>query len=320
VRERFKGFLDGVGRVHLGVRLAVVAVSLAAVVAGTVAHERNGGSGDGGGGPKPTPSRASHEEGWMPSIEKPRALVWAVGDAANGSAASEKVSSMIRSTHLDLLLYLGDVYESGTAQEYDRNYRPIYGGLGPITAPTVGNHEWPNVAIGYVPYWTAVRGSPPPFRYAFAVSGWQLISLNSNLPTDPAQEQWLGQEIASTPRYGTCRIAFMHHPRYSAGLHGDLTGLQGIFDELQGHASIALAGHDHDMQRLHPIDGITPYVDGSGGNELYPVNRGDPRLAFFDDNHHGALRIRLRPGRAALAFVDQDGNILDRSTVTCDQG
>jgi hypothetical protein len=312
--------LDAVVRMPTGARLAVLAIATAVVVAALIAvgsgsDEKNPAEGSTSVG-NPTPGG----QGWMPSIDKPRALIWAVGDAANGSSASEQVSSVIRSTHLDLLLYLGDVYENGTAQEYDRNYRPIYGGLGSITAPTVGNHEWPNVATGYVPYWTAVRGSPPPFRYAFAVSGWQLISLNSNLPTDPAQERWLNQEIASTPRYGSCRIAFMHHPRYSAGLHGDLTGLQGIFDELRGHASIALAGHDHDMQRLHPIGGITPYVDGSGGNELYPVNRDDPRLAFFDDTHHGALRIRLRPSRAALAFVDQDGNTLDRSTVTCNQG
>jgi hypothetical protein len=204
--------------------------------------------------------------------------------------------------------------------EYDRNYRPIYGGLDSITAPTIGNHEWPNVATGYVPYWTAARGTPPPFWYAFAASGWQLISLNANLPADADQEAWLGEEIAGTPRYGTCRIAFTHQPRYSAGAHGDLTALQGIFDELRGHASIALAGHDHDMQRLHPIDGITPYVSGSGGDELYPVNRNDPRLAFFDDTHHGALQIELSSERAELSFVSQKGAILDRSAVTCHQG
>lgn len=92
------------------------------------------------------------------------------------------------------------------------------------------------------------------------------------------------------------------------------------FGELRGHASIALAGHDHDMQRLHPIDGITPFVDGAGGQELYPVNRDDPRLAFFDETHHGALRIKLGPGRAVLSFVAQNGTTLDRSPVTCRQG
>jgi hypothetical protein len=224
---------------------------------------------------------------------------------------------MVSSHRVDRLIYLGDVYDTGSAQEFEANYRPTYGALGAVTAPTIGNHEWSNVATGYVPYWTGVRGTPPPLRYAFAASGWQLISLNSNQPAAAAQEAWLSREIRGTPGYGDCRIAFMHHPRYSAGLHGDLDALQGVFDELREHARILLAGHDHDMQRLQPTDGVTQYVDGAGGAELYPVNRDDPRLAFFDDSHHGALRLLLRPGRAVLSFIAADGSLLDRSTVGC---
>jgi hypothetical protein len=257
------------------------------------------------------------DRGWMPSRPKRRSVVWAVGDAADGSTAAREVASMVTSHRVDRLLYLGDVYETGTAQEFQANYRPLYGRLGAGTAPTIGNHEWHNIATGYVPYWTAARGTPPPLRYSFAASGWQLVSLNSNLPTDDDQEAWLDREIRGAPRYGDCRIAFMHHPRYSAGLHGDLAGLQGVFEELRGHARILLAGHDHDMQRLHPIDGITQYVEGAGGAELYPVNRDDPRLAFFDDSHHGALRLALRPGRAVLSFLAADGSLLDRSVVRC---
>jgi hypothetical protein len=322
--------LDAVVRMPMGVRLAILAIASALVVAATIVVGGESDEDNAARDSTPVGQAARAEtrspylgprggQGWMPSRARPRSTVWAVGDAADGSSTAEAVAGMVASHRVDRLLYLGDVYGTGTAAEFASNYRPIYGRFDAITAPTIGNHEWPNAATGYVPYWTAARGTPPPLRYAFAVSGWQLISLNSNLPDDPAQEAWLGRQIRDTPRYGDCRIAFMHHPRYSAGLHGDLQGLQGIFDELRGHASIALAGHDHDMQRLHPVDGITPFVDGSGGGELYPVNRDDPRLAFFDDTHHGALRIELSPGRAVLSFVDQEARTLDRSAVTCDQ-
>jgi Calcineurin-like phosphoesterase len=318
-------FLDAFSRIPVWVRFAVGVLAAAAVIAGTLARDR--GSDD---EPAPSTSRSTvaehpaylgpnHDRDWMPSRATPSSVVWAVGDAADGGSTSRAVAEMVSSRRVDRLLYLGDVYETGTAAEFESNYRPLYGRFDSITAPTVGNHEWPNIATGYVPYWTAARGGPPPLRYTFAVSGWQLISLNSNLPTDPNQEAWLRDEIGRTPLYGNCRIAFMHHPRYSAGLHGDLTALQGVFGELRGHATIALAGHDHDMQRLRPIDGITPYVDGSGGRELYPVNRDDPRLAFFDETDHGALRIGLAPGHATLTFVDQSGAPLDRSTVSCRQ-
>ena len=258
---------------------------------------------------------------WLRSRAKQRSVVWAVGDAADGGPESREVAAMIRSHRVDRFLYLGDVYETGTAREFQGNYRPLYGRYDRRAGPTIGNHEWANVATGYVPYWTAARGKPPPFWYASAASGWQLISLNSNASISTSSEQlgWLRSTIDRGPRYGTCRIAFMHHPIYSAGLHGGLAALQPVLAELEGNASILLSGHDHDMQRMRPINGITQLVSGSGGGELYPVNRNDPRLAFYDDTHHGAVRLKLRPTRAVVSFVASDGSVIDRSAVSCRQ-
>ncbi len=78
-----------------------------------------------------------------------------------------------------------------------------------------------------------------------------------------------------------------------------------------------LAGHDHNMQRFEPVSGTTEYVAGAGGKTHYPVQADDPRLAFSDDEADGALRIALSPGRAELRFVTADGEVIDRSTVTC---
>jgi len=302
----------------------VLALATVLVVVVTVAkHDDSGsqGSGEVAGATAHSPFLGARDggRGWMRSRSKRVSVIWAIGDGADGGEDSRAVAAMVRARRVDRFLYLGDVYETGTAGEFQAKYDSAYHDLDGITAPTIGNHEWPNIATGYAPYWTAVRGSPAPAQYAFAASGWQLISLNSNTPTAPDQLSWLQAQISQTPRYGTCRIAFMHHPRFSAGSHGDLTALQGIFGELQGHASIVLAGHDHDMQRMRPVNGITQYVDGAGGRELYPVNRSDSRLAFADDTEHGALRIRLIPGRAVLTFVAEDGSTLDRSVVGCHQ-
>jgi hypothetical protein len=308
-------------RIPLAVRIALLAAAVGLAVIAAVVH-------DGGDSGTKGDVQDAHvagylgprgDTGWVRSRAKPRSIVWAVGDAAEGGPDASAVAATIAAGRVDRLLYLGDVYENGTAREFQANYDPAYGRFDAVTAPTIGNHEWPNVATGYVPYWTAARGSPPPFWYAFAVSGWQLISLNSNVPTDPDQLSWLASQIRKTPRYGNCRIAFMHHPFFSAGLHGDLASLRPIFGELRGHASIALAGHDHDMERLRPVDGITQYVDGAGGQDLYPVNASDTRLSFSNDTQHGALRIQLEPDRAVLTFVGEDGATLDRSGVSCRQ-
>src|SRR5881398_1209004 len=69
-----------------------------------------------------------------------RVVVWAVGDGANGSAPAKALAARMAADRAARLLYLGDVYEDGSAGDFARNYRPIYGRLDARTAPTPGNH------------------------------------------------------------------------------------------------------------------------------------------------------------------------------------
>jgi hypothetical protein len=254
------------------------------------------------------------------------AVVWAVGDGADGGRHGRAVAERIRAGHPDRFLYLGDVYGpaalslltgDGTARDYRRRYAPLYGALAPITAPTPGNHEWPQRGDGYEPYWRGVTGRTPPAWYGFRVAGWTLLSLNSEAPhgAGSAQLRWLAHRLA---RPGTCRLAFLHRPRFSAGHHPDDPGLAPLLDALRGHATLLVAGHDHNMQRFKPIGAITELVAGAGGHSHYHVDA-DPRLAFADDHSDGALRIDLRPGRARLRFVAAGGEVLDDSAVRCRQ-
>jgi hypothetical protein len=261
--------------------------------------------------PQPVPNRA------FPSARSSApAEVWAVGDGADGSDAARALAAEIIRARPDRLLYLGDVYERGTADEFAQHYDTVYGRLGSTTAPTPGNHEWPNHRRGYDRYWRTTTGEPTPPWYTFRIGGWQLLSLNSEAPhgARSAQLRWLRRQLR-TP--GTCRLAFWHRPRYSAGTPGDQADVQPFWAALRKHATLVLNGHDHDLQRLHPRKGITELVAGAGGHRHYAVDRGDARLAYADDTHYGALRLRLERGRAGIAFVDETGAVLDRSTVNC---
>jgi hypothetical protein len=262
----------------------------------------------------------------VPSGPPRHAVVWAVGDGADGGAAGKAVARLIRAGPVDRVLYLGDVYGpqpaallrgDGTAADYRTRYAPVFGSLAHRTAPTPGNHEWPQRGDGYEPYWRAVLGSTPPAYYSFTIAGWQVLSLNSEATHDRGSRQlrWLSGEVART---GTCRLAFWHRPRFSAGRHGDQADVAPLWDALRGRAALAVNGHDHDMQRLRPVDGITELVSGAGGHGLYGLHR-DRRLAFGEDRAYGALRIDLRPGRARLRFVATGGRVLDSSAVRCRQ-
>jgi hypothetical protein len=85
----------------------------------------------------------------------------------------------------------------------------------------------------------------------------------------------------------------------------------------RGRARLVLNGHEHDSQRLRPLDGITQFVAGAGGHGLYPVHRGDRRLAFANARGYAALRLRLRPGLARFAFVTASGRTLDHGQARC---
>jgi hypothetical protein len=217
------------------------------------------------------------------------------------------------------MLYLGDVYERGSASEFQNGFAAVYGRLAGRTAPTPGNHDWPAHLDGYDPYWQKVTGAPTPAWYGFRIGGWQLLSLNSEAPHEAGSPQlrWLRRRLSL--RRGTCTLAFWHRPLISAGRHGDQPDVAPFWSALSGHATLVLNGHDHDMQRLRPRGGITELVAGAGGHSRYGLDR-DPRLAFGDDDHDGALRLRLRRGNAELAFVAADGTVLDQSAVRCTPG
>lgn len=248
-----------------------------------------------------------------------RATVWAIGDAGHLGERERDVARLIAGATPDRLLYLGDVYERGTAKEF-RAYDALYGTLAPLTAPTPGNHEWPNHETGYDRYWATRKGRKPPLHYSFELAGWKIISLNSQIFGDQAKEQveWLKRKVAAP---GDCRIAFWHEPRYSAGtIHGDEPDIEPLWQALKGKAALVLNAHEHNMQRFEPIDGIVEVISGAGGHgDRYPVDEDDVRPAFADDDHDGALRLRLSRERAELDFVSTEGEVLDSSVVRCSE-
>ena len=244
------------------------------------------------------------------------AIVWAVGDGGNGSDEARGVARLIAGDRPRRVLYLGDVYERGTAADFRERFATVYGSLTRKMDPTPGNHEWPRHAVGYDPYWRTVKGRRLPHHYAYTVGGWRIISVNSETPRDPRQLAFLRRRLAGLS--GTCKIVFMHRPRFNAGRHQEEErDVEPLWRALRANAAILLSGHDHNLQRFRPVSGTVQLVIGAGGRERYGVDGGDPRLAFSEDGTDGALRMLLNPGVARLSIVAANSDVLDRSTVRC---
>ena len=280
-------------------RLLILLAAALLVAAGTLALTRGGDDDDDG--------AAASRDG---------AIVWAVGDGGNGSDEARKVAGLIAADRPRRVLFLGDVYEHGTAQDFLARFATVYARLARRMDPTPGNHDWGNHAVGYDPYWRKVKGRRVPHHYAYTIGGWRIISLNSETPGDAGQLAFLGRELARAKN--TCVLAFMHRPRFNAGAHADeQLEVDPLWRRLRGRAALLLSGHDHDFQRFRPVGGTVQLVIGASGRERYDVDERDDRLAFSDDRSDGALRMLLRPGRASLRIVRADGRVLDRSTVRC---
>jgi hypothetical protein len=199
--------------------------------------------------------------------------VWAVGDGGVAGPKDDLVAARIAREGLHRLLYLGDVYDTGSAEEYASRFHRSFGRFKRLIRPTPGNHEWPNRAVGYDAYWRDLAPrSAAGHWYSFDLEGWHIVSLNSEEVSRPEQLAWLRSDLARHP--GTCTISFLHRPRYSAGKHADDPDIEPLWSALAGRAVSVLAGHDHNYQRLRANRGLVQFVAGTGGRRLYPVDAG----------------------------------------------
>jgi hypothetical protein len=245
-------------------------------------------------------------------------VVWAVGDAqADSPSTQNAVANMIEAGGLQRLLFLGDLTERGTAEEYAEIYDPSYGRMKSLTSPTIGNHDWPRRAQGYDPYWGPAAQQPEGHWFSFDLGGWHFISLSSmeDHSASSSQLAWLEEDLARYP--GTCTIAFSHYPRYSAGPQWSNASHEPFWRALRGHAVLYLSGHAHNYQRHKPVRGITQFVVGTGGGNLSHPDYWDPRLAAKVGGQLGALRLELAQGGGRFGFATPDRGTLDSGDVAC---
>ena len=215
--------------------------------------------------------------------------VYAAGDIADcryssaaNSGAAETAAIIAKGDPDALVLTLGDhTYPSGAHAEFRDCYGPTWGKFRARTRPTPGNHEYQNGrADGYYDYFGELAGPRGRGYYSFDRAGWRFIALNSHLKPEEHQRQlvWLKDDLARHP--ARCTLAYWHAPMYSSGGHAPSTRMQDVWRAL--HAAgveLVLSGHDHDYERLAPMDadarpdparGVRQFVVGTGGAYLTP--------------------------------------------------
>ncbi len=254
------------------------------------------------------------------------------GVGRNGRCRHAAVAHLVRRADPSGILVLGDSqYDEGKIKQYRASYDESWGRFLPKTYPVPGNHEYYTPrASGYFRYFGARASPDGRSYYAFNIGGWLVLGLNSNCDLircnrRSAQGRWLEQTLSGWD--GDCTLAFMHHPRFSSGPHGDEPMVRPLWRQLVRHSVDAvLAGHDHTYERFSPRDvtgdhnadsGIRSFVSGLGGATRYPFGSREPGSRFRFNRRYGVLELGLAHGSYSWRFLALGGRTFDAGSDTC---
>ena len=224
---------------------------------------------------------------------------------------AKAVAAYHRDKPFDIGFTLGDnIVPVGVTSPSDQRWRSgweeLYHPLGiPIYAST-GNHDWglsdsPAAEILYSqksPSWKM-----PALYYTYTAGSAQFFALATQAMSE-TQIQWLDRELSrSTARW---KIVYGHHPIHTYGTHGDSPELERmLLPVLKGRVNAYIAGHDHLVQHLKPIDGVHLFVTPSSGQTARPVKSGERTIAV--DTFDGFMVLDVSPERLDVTFVDSKG-------------
>jgi len=268
--------------------------------------------------------------GTAPPAGQPE-IVGAVGSGADGRGANI-VASEVAGWSPNLFLYLGDVYEQGSYEEFDNWYDPSWGPMRGVTNPVPGDQEVYYGVAGYTWYWNNLL----PY-YSYDVAGWHFIALtqcawssrsfppNGQCGASSPQLTWLNNDLAAHP--GACTIAYWHEPRFALdGPDEGSAAEQPLWAPLaNAHATMAVNADRHNYERWTAMDangtasatGMAEFVVGTGNHNWESVIGSDPRTLKTIVNTPGALKLSLTTTTAGFQFIGTDGAVGDEGNIPC---
>ena len=253
----------------------------------------------------------------LPSVAPGAAMLLAVGDIGSCDGMHDDDVASLAARLPGTIALLGDIaYPDGSASDYADCFDPVWGPMLPRIRPAPGNHEYQTTdASGYFAEFGAAAGTPGEGWYSYELGAWHVVVLNSNCEFVGCEEGspqlgWLEADLEAHP--STCTLAYWHHARLSSGRHGDDPRTDALWRTLAAAgADLVLQGHDHDYERIAPVDGIRSFVVGTGGRSLYEfVRPAGSRSELRANDSYGLLMLTLRDTAFDWRFVPTAGSPL----------
>lgn len=249
-----------------------------------------------------------------PIVGAPEARLAVAGDTGTGKAEQDATAQQMVAQGAELpydgLLLLGDlIYEEGDADLTEsrvlRPFAPVLGDDGTLL-PVLGNHDYDSGEqqeildqLGRQRSWYVDRVGPV-----------RVVVLDTQQVDDPDQTEWLEGVLDRPERPGSWTVVGLHHPPYSAGMHGSDAEVRETWGPVFAAADVdlVLAGHDHDYQRSEPQDGVTYVVSGAGA-KLDPTGSQDFTAVSASTLHF--LDLLFYDDRILGRAIDHSGELVD---------
>jgi hypothetical protein len=250
-----------------------------------------------------------------------------MGDFGSGSQAQRDVAAAIvrmgKAAPFDFGVTFGDnFYPSGMTSTADPRWRDwweaLYGPLGVVFYPTLGNHEWysDDGAVAEIAYRSPTWRFPSPY-YTFTAGPVQFFATDTSDMSE-AQLMWLDKAIgASTSRW---KVVYGHHPIFAPERNAKSGAYMAymrshLWPVIKGRVDAYLCGHQHAMAHMDPMDGVRFFMSGGGGAPLGTVAKKDP-TALFAESKFGFLTLEANPATLTIAIFDTDGKAFDSEVIT----
>lgn len=254
---------------------------------------------------------------------------FALGDSGTGDSGQHEIVRAMEFAATsggrpDLILLLGDnFYPSGVSTSIEEQWQSKivepYERFGVTIYPCLGNHDYGGRVEAQIertaidPLWHM-----PATYYTFVVpigedataQFWALDTEKARRKSadDVEQLAWLEATLErSTARW---KVVFGHHPAFSGSVkRGDSQRmLERIVPTLsRGKVDVYLAGHDHSLQFIGPVDGVRYVVSGGGGGHDNPDAVTWRDQAQFAATGGGFVAMRLTASSAVIEFIREDG-------------
>lgn len=246
------------------------------------------------------------------------------GDIANSGSGDSATATLLDGIAGTVYTTGDNVYDSGTAAEFNSYYAPTWGRHRARTKPSPGNHDYvTSGATGYFGYFGAAS------YYSYDLGNWHVVALNSNIAmaAGSAQEKWLRADLAASTR--RCTLAYWHHPLFTSGAnHAPSTSTRPLYQALYDYdADVAVWGHNHVYERFAPMNpnggadparGLRSFVAGMGGASHYVFGTIQPNSEARNADTYGVLKFTLHANGYDWRFVPVAGKTYgDSGTGAC---